>query len=163
MKTIRIYEKPMCCSTGVCGPQVDTVLLRFANDIEWLRSQGYQVARYNLAHQPQAFLDNAEVQRVIKEQGTDALPLVLIDDRLVSTMGYPSREAFSALLNNATANVLPLEANKAHHTVAAKQGSSLPVSSLPVSSLPVSSLPVSKPAAEEEASGGCCGGGSCCD
>jgi hypothetical protein len=158
MKTIKIYEKPMCCSTGVCGPQVDTVLLRFANDIEWLRSQGYPVARYNLAHQPQAFLDNPEVQRAIKEQGTEVLPLVLIDDRLVCTMGYPSREALSALLNNATANVLPLQTGNDSHAASAKQGASLPVSSLPVSSLPVSTLPVSKPAAEEEASGGgCCG------
>lgn len=166
MKTIRIYEKPMCCPTGVCGPQVDTVLLRFANDIEWLRAQGYPVARYNLAHQPQAFLDNAEVQRVIKEQGTEALPLVLIDDRIVSTMGYPSREAFSALLNNATANVLPLQTNafQADSTEAcsAKQGSALPVSSLPVSTLPVSTLPVSR-AVDEDSSKGCCGGGSCCD
>ena len=158
MKTIKIYEKPMCCSTGVCGPQVDTVLLRFASDIEWLRSQGYPVARYNLAHQPQAFLDNPEVQRAIKEQGTEVLPLVLIDDRLVSTMGYPSREALSALLNNATANVLPLQTVNDSHAASAKQGASLPVSSRPVSSLPVSTLPVSKPAAEEDASGGgCCG------
>ncbi len=158
MKTIKIYEKPMCCSTGVCGPQVDTVLLRFAGDIEWLRSQGYPVARYNLAHQPQAFLDNPEVQRVIKEQGTEVLPLVLIDDRLVSTMGYPSREALSALLNNATANVLPLQTDKDSQAASAKQGASLPVSSLPVSSLPVSTLPESKPTAEEDASGGgCCG------
>ena len=158
MKTIKIYEKPMCCSTGACGPQVDNVLLRFASDIEWLRSQGYPVARYNLAHQPQAFLDNPEVQRAIKEQGTEVLPLVLIDDRLVCTRGYPRREALSALLNNATANVLPLQTGNDSHAASAKQGASLPVSSLPVSSLPVSTLPVSKPAAEEEASGGgCCG------
>ena len=158
MKTIKIYEKPMCCSTGVCGPQVDSVLLRFASDIEWLRSQGYPVARYNLAHQPQAFLDNPEVQRAIKEQGTEVLPLVLIDDRLVSTMGYPSREALSALLNNATANVLPLQTVNDSQAASAKQGVSLPMSSLPVSSLPVSTLPRSKPAAEEDATGGgCCG------
>ena len=26
MKTIQVYDKPMCCSTGVCGPKVDPVL-----------------------------------------------------------------------------------------------------------------------------------------
>lgn len=44
MATVKIYDKPMCCSTGVCGPQVDPVLPRFAGDLEWLRSQGRQVA-----------------------------------------------------------------------------------------------------------------------
>jgi hypothetical protein len=82
----------------------------------------------------------------------------LIDDRLVSTMGYPSREALSALLNNATANVLPLQTVNDSQAASAKQGVSLPVSSLPVSSLPVSTLPRSKPAAEGDATGGgCCG------
>ena len=49
MKTIQVYDKPMCCSTGVCGPQVDPVLPRFAADLAWLKSQGHQVERFNLA------------------------------------------------------------------------------------------------------------------
>ena len=33
MKTFQVYDKPMCCSTGVCEPQVDPVLPRFAADL----------------------------------------------------------------------------------------------------------------------------------
>ncbi len=92
MKTIQVYDKPMCCSTGVCGPQVDPVLPRFAADLEWLKTQGHAVERFNLAQQPQAFIQNAEVHQLLGSQGTDCLPLILVDGRIVSRRGYPSRE-----------------------------------------------------------------------
>jgi arsenite methyltransferase len=92
MKTIHVYDKPMCCSTGVCGPQVDAVLPRFAADLDWLRSQGHQVERFNLAQQPKAFVENAEVHQLLETQGTDCLPLIMVDGRLVSRRGCPSRE-----------------------------------------------------------------------
>ncbi len=92
MKTIQIFDKPMCCSTGICGPQVDPVLPRFAADLDWLRAQGYSVDRFNLAQQPQAFVQNSEVQKLLAEQGVDVLPVVLVDGRVVSRKRYPSRE-----------------------------------------------------------------------
>jgi len=92
MKTIQIYDKPMCCSTGICGPQVDPVLPRFASDLDWLKAQGHTVERYNLAQQPQAFVQNVEVQKLLAEQGVDILPVILVDGRVVSRKNYPSRE-----------------------------------------------------------------------
>ena len=92
MKTIQIYDKPMCCSTGICGPQVDPVLPRFAADLEWLKALGHAVERYNLAQQPQAFVQNSSVKALLAEQGVDVLPVILVDGRIVSRQGYPSRE-----------------------------------------------------------------------
>jgi arsenite methyltransferase len=92
MKTIQVYDKPMCCSTGVCGPQVDPVLPRFAADLAWLKSQGRQVERFNLALQPAAFVENSEVQQLLATESTDCLPLILVDGRIVSRSEYPSRE-----------------------------------------------------------------------
>lgn len=92
MKTIQVYDKPMCCSTGVCGPQVDPVLPRFAADLQWLQSQGHRVERFNLAQQPAAFVQNREVHQLLSTQGTDCLPLILVDGHLVSRRGYPARE-----------------------------------------------------------------------
>jgi hypothetical protein len=40
MERLDIYDPAMCCSTGVCGPQVDPVLVRFAADVKWLQDQG---------------------------------------------------------------------------------------------------------------------------
>ena len=92
MKTVQVYDQPMCCSTGVCGPQVDPVLPRFAADLDWLKTQGHVVERFNLAQQPQAFIRNAEVHQLLETQGTDCLPLIVVDGHIVSRCGYPSRE-----------------------------------------------------------------------
>ena len=63
MTKLAVYDPPMCCSTGVCGPAVDPVLPRVAADLDWLKRQGVQVERYNLAQQPQAFASNPDGDR----------------------------------------------------------------------------------------------------
>lgn len=92
MKVIQVYDKPLCCSSGVCEPQVDPVLPRFAADLQWLKSQGVQVERFNLAQQPEAFMQNPDVHRALVTQGTTCLPLIVVDGRIVSRREYPSRE-----------------------------------------------------------------------
>jgi AhpD family alkylhydroperoxidase len=92
MKTILVYDKPMCCSTGVCGPEVDPVLPRFAADLEWLKSQGHEVRRFNLAQDPTPFMDNPLVKQVIDHTGGDGLPVVVVDDKVMSQGSYPTRQ-----------------------------------------------------------------------
>jgi AhpD family alkylhydroperoxidase len=92
MKAILVYDKPMCCSTGVCGPEVDPVLPRFAADLEWLKSQGHEVRRFNLAQDPTPFMDNPLVKQVIDHTGGDSLPIVVVDDKVVSQGSYPTRQ-----------------------------------------------------------------------
>ena len=55
MIKVQVFDPAMCCSTGVCGPSVDPVLPRFAADLEWLKSKGVRVERYNLAQEVGAF------------------------------------------------------------------------------------------------------------
>ena len=45
MKTIEVYDPAMCCSTGVCGPEVDPALVAFAADLKWLEGQGVDQRR----------------------------------------------------------------------------------------------------------------------
>jgi len=92
MTKVQIYDKAMCCSTGVCGPQVDPVLPKFAADLDWLKEQGHQVFRFNLAQDPGEFAKNATVQTMLADEGVECLPLVIVDDRVVSRSEYPSRE-----------------------------------------------------------------------
>ncbi|MFO0429005.1 MAG: arsenite efflux transporter metallochaperone ArsD [Planctomyces sp.] len=92
VKQFLIYDRPMCCSTGICGPTVDPVLPRFAADLETIRNAGHTVERYNLSQQPQAFVDNREIHLLISEKGTDVLPVVVVDGRVVSRGIYPSLE-----------------------------------------------------------------------
>ncbi len=112
MTKLAVYDPPMCCSTGVCGPVVDPTLPRVAADLDWLKRQGIQVERYNLAQQPQAFASNPTVTAALREHGNDCLPLVLVDGEVASRGTYPTRTEFSRLagLNAAPEGETPKEA-----------------------------------------------------
>jgi len=84
MKTLEIYDPAMCCSTGVCGPDVDPALVTFAADLKWVGEQGIAVKRYNLGQEPQAFMANTAVVKEM-EGGMDRLPIIAIDGHIVST------------------------------------------------------------------------------
>ena len=92
MKKLEVFDPPMCCSTGVCGPNVDPALVQFASDFLWMAGQGVHVERYNLAQQPQAFAFNEVVKALLHEQGNTCLPLVLLDGEVISIGRYPSRD-----------------------------------------------------------------------
>ncbi|EHX8981050.1 arsenic metallochaperone ArsD family protein, partial [Klebsiella pneumoniae] len=49
MKMLTVFDPAMCCSTGVCGSDVDQVLVNFSADVQWLKGRGVQIERYNLA------------------------------------------------------------------------------------------------------------------
>ena len=92
MKTLlEVYDPAMCCSTGVCGPDVDDSLADFANNMKWLKSKGVTVNRFNLGQEPQVFKDNPEVLSRLKKSGSDILPIIFINNQLVSEGGYPDR------------------------------------------------------------------------
>ena len=90
MKKLEIYDPAMCCSTGVCGVDVDPVLAQFTADLAWLGAQGVAVHRYNLGQEPQAFAANPAVVREM-EAGMERLPIIAIDGQIASTGLYPSR------------------------------------------------------------------------
>ena len=91
MKKLEVFDPPMCCSTGICGPKVDKVLTRFAADLFWLKNQGVAVSRYNLAQQPLGFAENETVRAAMGEDDA-CLPLILVDGKIVSRGRYPERQ-----------------------------------------------------------------------
>ena len=90
MKTLEIFDPAMCCSTGVCGVEVDPVLAQFAADLQWVVEQGVEVKRYNLGQEPQAFASNLAIVKEM-EAGMDRLPIIVIDGSVVATGAYLSR------------------------------------------------------------------------
>jgi hypothetical protein len=90
MKKLEVFDPAMCCSTGVCGVEVDSVLAQFAADLKWLEEKGVAVSRHNLGQEPQAFAANPAVIKEM-EAGMDRLPLLVLDGHIVSTGLYPSR------------------------------------------------------------------------
>lgn len=93
-KKIEIYDPAMCCSTGVCGPSVDTELLRVATVVDSLKKQGVDIARFNLASEPQAFVTNKTVNDLLM-QDNDILPVTLVDGAVVKSKAHLTNDEFT--------------------------------------------------------------------
>lgn len=91
MIKLQIFDPAMCCSSGVCGPSVDPTLPRFAADVEWLKTKGVEVERYNLAQQVAEFTGNQMVKSTLNTKGTKCLPLILVNGEIVAEGSYSTR------------------------------------------------------------------------
>ncbi|MET2171525.1 arsenite efflux transporter metallochaperone ArsD [Enterococcus faecalis] len=96
MSKVSLYEPAMCCDTGVCGPGVDTELLRVSSVVQALeKTDGVEIERFNLTGNPGAFVENAKIGELLLAKGADILPVVLLDGEIIKMAGYPSNEEFS--------------------------------------------------------------------
>ncbi|NMQ29868.1 arsenite efflux transporter metallochaperone ArsD [Candidatus Accumulibacter phosphatis] len=91
MANIQIFDPALCCSTGVCGVDIDQALVSFAADVDWAKQYGVQIERFNLARQPLVFANNGTVRDFLERSGQEALPLVLVDGQLALAGRYPER------------------------------------------------------------------------
>ena len=98
MKVVQVFDPALCCSSGVCGVDVDETLVRFSADIDWAKQNGTHIERFNLAQQPLAFAENATAKAFLERSGQDALPLILVDGRQVLSGRYPTRDELSTWL-----------------------------------------------------------------
>ena len=92
MSRVEIFDPAMCCSTGVCGPGVDPELLRMATIISNLQKAGKDISRHNLSDEPQIYVENKAVNEVLLNEGVDALPITLVDGKVMKKGGYPSND-----------------------------------------------------------------------
>lgn len=91
MATIRVYEPALCCSTGVCGPDLDQDLVTFTADVKALQEEGVDVQRANLASEPAVFASEPAVVAFLQTAGSEGLPLTLVDGVTVLTGRRPTR------------------------------------------------------------------------
>lgn len=99
MKTMSIYEPAMCCDTGICGVGVDPELIRISTVFNNLQKNGITASRFNLSSAPQAFINNADINKLINgADGVDALPATLIDGKIVKTKAYPTNREIAEWL-----------------------------------------------------------------
>lgn len=92
MQVIQIFDPAMCCSSGVCGAEVDQALVTFASDVDWASRQGTNIERFNLANQPQIFADQPVVRSFLQRSGQSSLPLTLVNGEIALAGRYPTRE-----------------------------------------------------------------------
>ena len=97
MPLLKVFDPPMCCSTGVCGVDVDPKLSQLAADLKFLKSQGIRVERHNLRDDAAAFTKYPEVIAQMGE-ANEFLPIFMVDGRIVSRAAYPDRQQLSEWL-----------------------------------------------------------------
>ncbi|TQM89498.1 arsenite efflux transporter metallochaperone ArsD [Roseinatronobacter monicus] len=96
MTTLTVYDPAMCCSTGICGTDIDQKLITLAADLDWLRAQGVQVQRFGLSREPAEFVVNDQIRDLMQASGGDDLPAFVVDGKLVAKAHYPDRTELAA-------------------------------------------------------------------
>ncbi|MDH4028810.1 MAG: arsenite efflux transporter metallochaperone ArsD [Nitrospirota bacterium] len=104
---IEIYDPAMCCSSGMCGPAIDPVLLKINEAVLALKKQGVEVARFNLAQQPMEFMNNKEVADLLHKNGKKILPVTFVNGDVFRTGEYPAYEELCKALG-----IEPMEKGK---------------------------------------------------
>jgi len=97
-KKIVIYDQPMCCPSGVCGPDPDQTLIEFQDILKKVGKMGVTVDRYIITQEPEKFKENAAVIEMIQKHQLKALPITVIDGKIVKSGSYPTLKEFKMLI-----------------------------------------------------------------
>lgn len=90
---IEIYDPPMCCPSGICGPSIDPALLDINEAILMLTKEyagRVTIERYLLSQQGQKFMEVPEILDLLKREGVAILPVTMVDGRVVKVRSYLS-------------------------------------------------------------------------
>jgi len=91
MTTITVYDPAMCCSTGLCGTDVDQKLVDLPADLDWIKTQGVTVLRFGLSRESAEFAANDTIRQIMQESEGDDLPVFMVDGNLKAKARYPGR------------------------------------------------------------------------
>jgi hypothetical protein len=98
---VEFFDPPMCCPTGLCGPALDQTLLDVNEMIMSFQRENLRVERYQMTSNPNAFLGNAEVMKLVREKQMEALPIIVVRGKVIKVGAYPSADEVHAALNEA--------------------------------------------------------------
>ena len=96
---VQIYDPAMCCSSGMCGPDIDPALVKMNDAVLSLQKQGVEVERYNVAQQPKDFMANKAIADLLHKNGKKALPVTIVNGEVLKTGEYPAYEELCRALN----------------------------------------------------------------
>ena len=100
---VEIFDPPMCCPTGLCGPTLDQTLLDVSEMILALQRDNLRVERYQMTSHPNAFLANTEVMKLVREKQMEALPITVVHGKVIKAGAYPTLTEIKANLIGASA------------------------------------------------------------
>jgi hypothetical protein len=96
---VELFDPPMCCPTGLCGPTLDQTLLNVSEMISSLQADGYSVERYQMTSHPQKFITNNEIMRLVGEKQMAALPITAVRGQVIKSGAYPTLAEIRAALD----------------------------------------------------------------
>ena len=99
-KKVIIYDPPMCCSSGVCGPNPDKTLIVFQDTFTNLKKSGNDIERYIITQSPEKFKENPMIIKLIQEQQLKVLPITTLDGVVVKTGSYPTGNELKNYFNH---------------------------------------------------------------
>jgi len=91
--TIEIFDPPMCCPTGLCGPSVDAALLHISEAILKVKAEfdgRANVERYVLSQQPAKYTGQPELLERLRAYGVSVLPITMVNGAVLKERHYPS-------------------------------------------------------------------------
>ena len=100
---VEIFDPPMCCPTGLCGPTLDQTLLDVSETLLALQAAGVRVERYQMSSNPNAFLNNSDVMLLVRERQMAALPITVVRGQVLKAGAYPAQAEIQAALDGALA------------------------------------------------------------
>jgi hypothetical protein len=95
---VEIFDPPLCCPTGLCGPTLDQTLLDVNEMVMALQAENKRVQRYQMTSHPNAFLNNTEVMNLIRAKQMNALPITVVRGQVIKVGEYPTLEEVKAAL-----------------------------------------------------------------
>lgn len=90
---IEIFDPPMCCASGLCGPVVDPELLKVQQAVIRIQRESggeVKVERRQLSQDPGCFLKNPAVMKLVTQGGTGVLPVTTVNGAIKKSNGYPT-------------------------------------------------------------------------
>ncbi len=100
---LTIYEGMLCCSTGICGPEPDKALIQLTEDVKRLQAEfpDAKVIRASMSFNAQAYLEEPEVLKLVKENGTDVLPITTLNGKILVKQRYMTYDEMRTALLDA--------------------------------------------------------------
>ena len=100
-KELVIFEGPMCCSTGICGPNPDKDLIDINEALKKLAEEykGLKITRASMSFNPQLFLQTQEIRDLVKANGPKILPITMINGKIIKKEKYLKYAELKSLLD----------------------------------------------------------------
>lgn len=95
---VEVFDPPMCCPTGLCGPTLDQMLLDVNEMVLKLKGAGIKLERYQMNSHPSAFMNNADVMRLVREKQMEALPITIVRGQVIKVGTYPTLDEVNQAL-----------------------------------------------------------------